>query len=130
MLSLGEAPKLRDTVQVQEAVARAEVELGGARALCCATVADVWNTVVAGGRVEARQRAMYRAAMASAHEVARRVVGSMFDVASTSAIERGSPLDRSLRDIATACQHRVVHTRVYAPAGRLLLGLRSDDPTV
>src|SRR4051794_7006469 len=127
---LGEPPKLRDTVQVQEAVARAEVELGGARALCYSTVTDVWTTVVSGSPVEARQRAMYRAAMVSAHDVARRVVGTMFDVASTSAIERGSPLDRTLRDIATACQHRVVHTRVYAPAGRLLLGLRSEDPTV
>jgi alkylation response protein AidB-like acyl-CoA dehydrogenase len=29
-----EPPTLRDTVQVQEAVARAEAELGGARALC------------------------------------------------------------------------------------------------
>jgi alkylation response protein AidB-like acyl-CoA dehydrogenase len=127
---LGEPPKLRDTVQVEEAVARAEVELGGARALCYRTVADLWDTVVAGERVSPRQRAMYRAAMSWSHEVARKVVSAMFDVASTSAIQRGGPLDRLHRDIATACQHRVVHTRVYAPAGRLLLGLDSGDPTV
>ena len=126
----GEPPKLRETVQVQEAVARAEVELGGARALCYETVADLWSTLVSGGRVDARQRGMYRASMSWAHDVARRIVGSMFDIASTSAIERGSTLDHLLRDIATACQHRIVHTRVYAPAGRLLLGLHSGDPTV
>jgi hypothetical protein len=39
-------------------------------------------------------------------------------------------LERLLRDIATACQRRVVHTRVYAPAGQLLLGLSSSDPTL
>jgi Acyl-CoA dehydrogenase, C-terminal domain len=54
----------------------------------------------------------------------------MYDVASTSSIERGSPLDRHLRDIVTACQHRMVHTRVYGPAGRLILGMPSGDPTV
>jgi Acyl-CoA dehydrogenase, C-terminal domain len=73
---------------------------------------------------------MYRAAMSWSHDIGRGIVGSMFDIASTSAIERGGVLDRLLRDIATACQHRIVHTRVYAPAGRLLLGLPSGDPTV
>jgi alkylation response protein AidB-like acyl-CoA dehydrogenase len=127
---LSEPPKLRETVQVQEAVARAEVELGGARALCYQTVESLWSTLVAGDRVDARQRGMYRAAMSWAHEVARHVISSMFDIASTSAIERGSTLEVLLRDIATACQHRIVHTRVYAPAGQLLLGLNSSDPTV
>ena len=129
-VGLGEPPKLRETVQVQEAVARAEVELGGARAPCLHTVAAMWDTLAGGGRVDARRRAMYRAAMSWAHEVARRVIGSMFDIASTSAIARGSTLERLLRDIATACQHRIVHTRVYAPAGQLLLGLGSGDPTL
>jgi alkylation response protein AidB-like acyl-CoA dehydrogenase len=127
---LSDPPKLRETVQVQEAVARAEVELGAARALCYDTVADLWNTLVSGDRVDARQRGMYRAAMSYAHEVARRVISSMFDVAATSAIARGGTLERLLRDIATACQRRVVHTRVYAPAGQLLLGLSSSDPTL
>jgi alkylation response protein AidB-like acyl-CoA dehydrogenase len=127
---VGEPPRLRETVQVQEAVARAEAELGGARAICHRTVADLWDTIVAGDRVSPRQRGMYRAAMSWAHEVGRNVISSMFDVASTSAIQRGGALDRLHRDIATACQHRVVHTRVYAPAGRLLLGLESGEPTV
>jgi hypothetical protein len=36
---------------------------------------------------------------------------------------------RLLGDIATACQHRIVHTRVDAPAGQPLAGLGSSDPT-
>jgi alkylation response protein AidB-like acyl-CoA dehydrogenase len=125
-----EPPKLRDTIQVQEAVARAEAELGGARALCYGTVADLWSALLAGPRPNARQRGMHRTAMIWAHEVARRVVNAMYDVASTTAIAYNGTLDRLHRDIATACQHRVVHSRVYAEAGRLLLGLNSGDPTL
>jgi len=33
-----------------------------------------------------------------------------------------------MRDIMTACQHRVVHPRMYRPGGRLLLGLDPDEP--
>jgi alkylation response protein AidB-like acyl-CoA dehydrogenase len=127
---LGTPPKLRDNPQVQEALALAEMSLGGARALCYSTIEDLWDTLLAGERVTKRQRGMYRMGMAWSHQVAREVVGSMYDVASTTSIARGSTLDRQLRDIATACQHRMVHTRVYAPAGRLLLGMDSGDPTV
>lgn len=125
-----EPPRLRDTVQVQEAVARAEAELGGARALCYQTVGDLWSALVAGQRPDARQRGMHRTAMTWAHEVARKVVNDMYDVASTSAIAANGTMDRLHRDIATACQHRVVHTRIYAEAGRLLLGLKANDPTL
>jgi alkylation response protein AidB-like acyl-CoA dehydrogenase len=127
---LREPPRLREHEQVQEAVAVAEAELGGARALCYETVGGMWATLVAGERISRRQRGMYRVGMTHCHQVAKRVVGSMYDAATTSSIERGSPLDRQLRDVATACQHRMVHTRVYAPAGRLLLGMDSGDPTV
>jgi len=51
-----------------------------------------------------------------------------FDLAATSAIYRSHPLDRLMRDILTACQHGVVHPKMYRPAGRLLLGLESGDP--
>jgi hypothetical protein len=45
----------------------------------------------------------------------------------TSAIFRSSPLDRAMRDIMIVCQHRVVHLKMYRPAGRLLLGLESEE---
>jgi hypothetical protein len=52
----------------------------------------------------------------------------MYDLAATSAIYRSHPLDRIMRDILTACQHGVVHPKMYRPAGRLLLGLEAGDP--
>ena len=60
-------------------------------------------------------------------QTAKEVVSAPYDIASSSPIFRGSPLDRDLRDIATACQHYVVHLRMYRPAGRLLLGMDSDE---
>jgi len=52
----------------------------------------------------------------------------MYDTAATSAIFQTHPLERHMRDILTACQHRVVQAKMYRPAGRLLLGLEPGDP--
>ncbi len=35
--------------------------------------------------------------------------------------------DRHMRDILTVRQHRVVHLKMYRPAGRLLLGLDPEE---
>ena len=80
-----------------------------------------------GDRPSPRQRATYRLMITYSHQTAKEVVSALYDIASSSSIFRGSPLDRDLRDIATACQHYVVHLRMYRPAGRLLLGMDSDE---
>jgi hypothetical protein len=65
--------------------------------------------------------------MTYAHQAAKQVVSTLYDTAATSAIFQTSPLDRTMRDILTACQHRVVHLKMYRPAGRLLLGLDPEE---
>jgi hypothetical protein len=62
------------------------------------------------------------------HRVAKEVISTMYDTAATSAIFQTHPLDRQMRDILAACQHRVVHAKMYRHAGRLLLGLDPGDP--
>ena len=104
--------------------------LGGARAFAYRTVEELWAAIQSGERVSTRNRGMYRVMMTYAHEAAKDVVASMYDLAASSAIYRGQPLDRHMRDILTACQHRMVHPRIYGPAGRLLLGRDSSDPLV
>lgn len=121
---------LADDPRAHEAIARAEATLGAARALTYQVVEELWATLVAGERVPKRLRGMYRVMMTYAHDAGRDVVTAMYDLAASSAIYRGAPLDRQVRDILTACQHRMVHTRVYGPGGRLLLGLDSGDPLV
>jgi alkylation response protein AidB-like acyl-CoA dehydrogenase len=119
---------LREEGQVQEGVAEAEALLGGARSLCFDVLNDVTETTRNGNRLSPRQRALLRIAITHSHHAAKEVVAEMYDLAATTAIHQGGLLDRQMRDILTACQHRVVQQKMYRPAGRLLLGLESGDP--
>ncbi len=118
---------MRDDPAVQEAVALAEAQLGAARSYVYATLDELWETLCEGARLSPRQRAQYRMMITYAHQAARQIITTLYDTAGTSSIFRRSRLDRDLRDIMTACQHRVVHSKMYRPAGRLLLGLESDE---
>ena len=120
--------KLNTDGRVQHEVGLAETTLAAARALTYRTVAEVWETLVAGERLSPRQRALYRSTMAWAQQVGRDIVTAMYDLAEGSSIYRSNPLDRQMRDILTAGQHRIVHGKVFRPAGRLFLGLPSGDP--
>jgi alkylation response protein AidB-like acyl-CoA dehydrogenase len=119
---------LRDDVEFQETIAWAEAHLGAARAYVYATLEDLWQTVVNGGRPSPQQRAQYRMMITYSHQSAKQVISTLYDTATTSSIFRSGRLDRDLRDIVTACQHRVVHLRMYRPAGRLLMGLDPEEP--
>ena len=121
---------LRDDSRAQEAIARAEGMLGAARAYAYGNLGEIWDALLAGGTPSRRQRALYRIMMTQVHEMGREVVTAMYNTASGSAIYRSSPLDRQLRDIHTACQHRMVNQKIYQPAGRVLLGMPSNDPFV
>jgi alkylation response protein AidB-like acyl-CoA dehydrogenase len=126
----GSSRTLRDDPGAQEAVAVAEAKLAAARALTYETVDGLWQALLAGERIPTRERAMYRITMTWLHQTGKEVVESMYDTASASAIFRANPLDRLMRDMLTGAQHRMVHPKLYRPAGRLLLGLDSGDPLV
>lgn len=119
---------LREDSRAHEAVARAEGELGAARGLAYSTVQEIRDTLERDEKLSERQRALYRIMIIAVHRMAKEVVSAMYDLAATSAIYRGNPLDRIMRDIVTACQHGVVHPKMYRPAGRILLGLEAGDP--
>jgi indole-3-acetate monooxygenase len=119
---------LREDAQFQETIAWAEAHLGAARAYVYSTLEDLWQTLTEGGRLSPRQRAQYRMMITYSHQSAKQVISTLYDTASTSSIFRSGRLDRDMRDIFTACQHRVVHLRMYRPAGRLLMGLDPDEP--
>jgi alkylation response protein AidB-like acyl-CoA dehydrogenase len=119
---------LRDESRVHEAIAVAEGALAAARGFTYATLEELWDTLSRHEKPSPRQRALYRIMLIDVHRIGKEVVSSMYDLAATSAIYRSHPLDRLMRDILTACQHGVVHPKMYRPAGRLLLGLESGDP--
>jgi alkylation response protein AidB-like acyl-CoA dehydrogenase len=119
---------LRDDSRAHEAVAIAEGSLAAARGFTYSLLEELWNALNGGEELSSRQRALYRIMIVQVHRVAKEVIASMYDLAATSAIYRSSPLDRIMRDILTACQHGVVHPKMYRPAGRMLLGLDAGDP--
>jgi hypothetical protein len=113
---------------VHEAVAVAEGALAAARSFTYSSLTELWDTLNRKEKLSPRQRALYRIMLIDVHRVAKEVITTMYDLAATSAIYRSHPLDRIMRDILTACQHGVVHPKMYRPAGRLLLGLEAGDP--
>jgi alkylation response protein AidB-like acyl-CoA dehydrogenase len=119
---------MRDDTNVQETIAWAEAHLGAARCFVYSVIEELWRSLNAGVRLTPRQRANYRLMITYSHQAAKQVISSLYDLAATSAIFRTSRLERDMRDILTACQHRVVHLKMYRPAGRLLLGLNADEP--
>ena len=119
---------MRDDPAIQETIAACEAQFGAARAYVYATLDDLWTTLCSGGRPSPHQRAQYRMMITYSHDTAKRIVSALYDAAASNSIFRSSRLDRDLRDIMTACQHRVVHLKMYRPAGRLLLGLESEEP--
>jgi alkylation response protein AidB-like acyl-CoA dehydrogenase len=119
---------MREDPTFQETIASCEAQLGAARSYVYATLEDLWETICQGQRPSPRQRAAYRMMMTYSHQAAKQLILTLYDTAATSSIFRSSRLDRDMRDILTACQHRVVHLKMYRPAGRLLLGLDPEEP--
>ncbi len=119
---------MREDPTFQETIASCEAQLGAARAYVYSTLEDLWETLSGGARPSPRQRAAYRMMMTHSHQAAKQIISTLYDTAATSSIFRSSRLDRDMRDILTACQHRVVHLKMYRPAGRLLLGLDPEEP--
>jgi alkylation response protein AidB-like acyl-CoA dehydrogenase len=118
---------MRDDAQVQETIASTEASVEAARCYVYRTLEDLWATLCAGERLSTRQRAHYRLMMTHAHQTAKYVINILYDLAATSAIFRTSRLERNMRDILTSSQHRVVHPKMYRPAGRLILGLDPEE---
>jgi alkylation response protein AidB-like acyl-CoA dehydrogenase len=118
---------LREDGQVQETIAKAEAAIEAARCYVYRTLENLWATLCEEEKPSPRQRAHYRLMMTHAHQTAKEVINILYDLAATSAIFRSSPLERNMRDILTSSQHRVVHPKMYRPAGRLILGLDPEE---
>jgi alkylation response protein AidB-like acyl-CoA dehydrogenase len=120
---------LRDEVYAQECIGRAETALAAARSHTYSVLGRFWDTLCAGKIPTPQERAEYRLMMVHSHDVAKKVITDVVDMAASNGVLHNSTLDRGLRDITTACQHRAVHARQYRVGGRLYLGLESGDLT-
>jgi alkylation response protein AidB-like acyl-CoA dehydrogenase len=107
---------LREQNRIQDAVARAQAQIESARAYVHATLGDLWDSVAATGRSSADQRARALLAQVHASDNASDVVGTIAQLAGSSALYTPNRFDQCLRDFGprrTAwCRRRFMNRRV------------------
>jgi len=113
----------RERLTVQARVAKAEAAVRSARAFLAERVHAVWGTVEQGAPLTEPQLALFRLANMHAVAASAQAVALVYHAARTSAILPAHPLERFLRDIHVATQHRCAAPEELSQAGRVLLGL-------
>jgi len=114
---------LQQSEQVQEAVARADTVLGAARLWRSAAVAEMWNTMAAGGETTLLQRARCRLAAVHAGDTARQAMDMVYHFSGTTGFRRDTRMAECWRDLHTVGQTGMVAPEWYPIGGRALLGM-------
>ncbi len=132
-LAQGKRPRigrslLRERPDAQLAVARAEALVGSGWAFAAEMVQTIWALAEQGEPIPVDLHA--RSRLACTHAVANCVeaVATLCTAAGTSANLVSSPLHRLLADVRAVPQHVMVGSYNDLNAGRVLLGLKADDP--
>jgi alkylation response protein AidB-like acyl-CoA dehydrogenase len=125
-----EIAMLDDLPHTHDHVARSRALVGSARALLHDVVAGAWDELERTGELQPEGRADLRLAMSHAATACRTAIDLCVAAATTTAIRRGSPIDRAHRDVLTASQHIVLNDRTYGLVGRALLGKATGVPMI
>ncbi len=123
---LGAKRTLAERSATQTAVATAEAALGAARALFYEAIDSAWQASHNPDPVPVALRNRLRLAATHAARTSADVVRTMYDLAGSSAIYDGSPLQRRFRDAFTATAHFQVNEASRELPGRVLLGQHCD----
>jgi alkylation response protein AidB-like acyl-CoA dehydrogenase len=105
----------------QIAFARADAQVRAARALLHETVRAACADAEAGPELSLELRVRLREANIFAVRSAREAVGLIFDMAGSSAVYRGRPIERAFRDINTAAAHTNYVDTAYTAVGSYYL---------
>ncbi len=105
----------------QIAFARADVLIRAARALLHETVREALEDAKANAELSLELRVRLRAANIFAVRSAKEAVGLIFDMAGSSAVYRGRPIEKAFRDINTAANHTNYLDTAYTAIGSYFL---------
>jgi alkylation response protein AidB-like acyl-CoA dehydrogenase len=105
----------------QIAFARADALVRAARALLHETVRAAYADAGASPELSLELRVRLREANIYAVRSAKEAVGLVFDMAGSSAVYRGRPVERAFRDISTAANHTNYVDTAYAAVGSYFL---------
>ena len=113
---------LADRPAAQLELARAEAELGAARAFLYDAIEAQWRAVNAGREPTPREVALGRLASLPSANTAAEVTRKAATLAGGSAIFTSSPFQRHVRDAEAVAHHFTVAASVWEDAGRVLMG--------
>ena len=105
----------------QIAFAKADALVRAARALLCETVRAAYEDAATHPELSLELRVRLREANIFAVRSAKEAVGLIFDMAGSSAVYRGRPIEQAFRDISTAANHTNYMEAAYASIGSYFL---------
>jgi indole-3-acetate monooxygenase len=115
----------------QIAFARADALVRAARALLHETVRAAYADAATGPELSLELRVRLREANIFAVRSAKEAVGLIFDMAGSSAVYRGRPIEQAFRDINTAANHTNYMETAYTAVGSYFLTRdRADGPEI
>jgi indole-3-acetate monooxygenase len=119
----GRTFRLCDNPQVQEAVGRADAILNAGRVYRSAMIAELWNTIAAGGETTLEQRARCRLASTYAADSAREAMDLVYRHGGSTSFKRESRLAECWRDLHVVGQTVTIAPEWYPMGGRVYLGM-------
>ncbi len=119
----GRTFRLCDNPQVQDAVGRADAILNAGRVYRGAMIAELWNTIAAGGETTLEQRARCRLASTYAADSAREAMDLVYRHGGSTSFKRESRLAECWRDLHVVGQTVTIAPEWYPIGGRAFLGM-------
>jgi alkylation response protein AidB-like acyl-CoA dehydrogenase len=121
------ASKTLATQQISQIeVGQAMAAVGAARRFLVGEVADAWDTVCRGDRVDLDTRVRIRLACSHAAAEAIRTTDLAYHLGGGSSVFSDNPLQRCFRDVHTGSQHVMVGRRILETVGRHVMGQEAD----
>lgn len=114
---------LCENPQVQDSVGRADAILNAGRIYRAAMIAELWNTIAAGGETTLIQRARCRLASTYAADCAREAMDMVYRHGGSTSFKRESRLAECWRDLHVVGQTVTIAPEWYPMGGRAYMGM-------
>jgi len=123
--SITGAPSMADRPGFQIALAQMEAQLRSARAWFYEETDRVWDKAVAKEEITVRDQGLLRLASTQAAKTGADVARRAFELAGTTGIFAGHPLQRYLNDALVVAQHAFMNDGTWQSGGQALLGMQT-----
>ncbi|MCZ9340096.1 hypothetical protein NGM37_20245, partial [Streptomyces sp. TRM76130] len=115
---------------IQSAIGRAVAQVNAARGLLLSTLGGLDAAATENRASSEAERGAVRSALSYAGEIGRAVITAMYELSSSTGVYESSRLSKLFRDGHVAAQHATLAPAYYALAGRTVIGLPANDPSL